>query len=311
MMHFQSLLFLTVWLSGTLVLAGLVPTAERLKVDPKTCPTIRCRENYHSVYYPGKTQCTCEPDEVYPDPSTCPLIKCTSTTRPVYHPEIDSCTCDPIPPVCPNTIFCAAGCYRVLDSATQKCVCQVTNPIPKTCPQFKCLQNHHVVYDPDTDNCSCVPDCPDLMCIAEQRVTYNYSTNSCSCKYIEGLEPSPVKARAAETYPITDPPPPPTRPATPFACSKIMCISEQHPVIDKTTGKCKCEWIRGFEPISNRPKPTSSTTSAAYTKPTPIQTNCRDTFCISEQRPTYNATTKECTCEWIPGLEPGEPSTLL
>ncbi|KAH7330362.1 hypothetical protein BKA65DRAFT_539520 [Rhexocercosporidium sp. MPI-PUGE-AT-0058] len=283
----------TTGMCGCEWIPGLEPigtTNSRRSVDPTTCPTVRCKDKYHPVYYVDKTHCTCEPD--YPDPSTCPTIKCTSSTRPVYHPETESCSCEPIPLECPNSIFCAAGCHKIQDPSTKKCGCQVTNPIPKTCPQFKCLENHHVVYHPDTDKCGCDADCPDLMCIAEQRVTYNYTTNSCSCKYIPGLEPSPIKARDAETYPLTPPSPAPTKAITPSTCSNIMCISEQHPVVDEKTGKCKCEWITGFGP-------------------TPIKSKCPDTFCISEQRPTYNTTTEKCTCEWIPGLKPGEPSTLL
>ncbi|KAG4438295.1 hypothetical protein IFR05_006230 [Cadophora sp. M221] len=294
------------WIPG---FGPVVPVTERQEVDPKTCPTVRCKDNYHPVYYPGKTHCACEPD--YPDPSTCPTIKCTSSTRPVYHPETKSCSCDPIPLECPNSIFCAAGCHKVQDPLTKKCTCQVTNPIPKTCPQFKCLENHHVVYHPDTDKCGCDSDCPDLMCIAEQRVTYNYTTNSCSCRYIPGLEPSPIQARGEETYPVISLSPVPTKGITPPACSNIMCISEKHPVLDEKTGKCTCEWIPGFGPIPIKSKPTSSPTSSGSVEPTPIKPSCPDTICISEQRPTYNPTTGKCTCEWIPGLKPGEPSTLL
>ncbi|PVH86108.1 hypothetical protein DL98DRAFT_369267, partial [Cadophora sp. DSE1049] len=296
------------WIPG---FGPAVAVTERQDVDPKTCPTVRCKEKYHPVYYPGKTHCACEADMEYPDPSTCPLIKCTSSTRPVYHPETKSCSCEPIPLECPNSIFCAAGCHKIQDPLTKKCACQVTNPIPKTCPQFKCLENHHVVYHPDTDKCGCDPDCPDLMCIAEQRVTFNYTTNSCFCKYIPGLEPSPIQDRAAEANPATSPLPTPTKAILPPVCSKIMCISEQHPVYDEATGKCKCEWIPGFGPSPIKPKPTSSPTSPVSVEPTPIKYSCPDTYCISEQRPTYNATTEKCTCEWIPGLKPGEPSTLI
>ncbi|CZT00068.1 uncharacterized protein RAG0_08217 [Rhynchosporium agropyri] len=311
-MRFQSSFFLTTWLSA-LALAGVVPsvseetTAKAQEVDPK-CTTVRCKEDFHPVYYPGKKHCVCEPDEVISDPSTCPLVKCTSTTRPVYHPETKSCSCDLIAPMCPNTIYCAAGSHKVLDPSTKKCACLVTNPIPKTCPQFKCRENHHVVYNPNSDKCGCTPDCPDLVCIAEQRVTYNFSTNSCSCKYIEGLEPSNVKSRALETHPITSPPPTPTKPAVPSACSDIVCISEKHPVVDKKTGECKCEWIRGLEPVPVKSEVTSPATPLGNTKPPPVQKDCPDTVCISEKRPTYNTVSNECTCEWIPGLEPGEPS---
>ncbi|KAG4419081.1 hypothetical protein IFR04_007773 [Cadophora malorum] len=295
------------WIPG---FGPALAVTDRQDVDPKTCPTVRCKEKYRPVYYPGKTHCACEPDMEYPDPSTCPLIKCTSSTRPVYHPETKSCSCDPIPLECPNSIFCAAGCHKIQDPLTKKCSCKVTNPIPKTCPQFKCLENHHVIYHPDTDKCGCDPDCPDLMCIAEQRVTYNYTTNSCFCKYIPGLEPSLIQDRAANAD-ASSPLPTPTKAILPPVCSKIMCISEKHPVYNKTTGNCKCEWIPGFGPPTPiKPKPTSPTSSGSI-EPTPIKPGCPDTYCISEQRPTYNATTGRCTCEWIPGLKPSEPSTLI
>ncbi|KAK0128857.1 hypothetical protein ONS95_000805 [Cadophora gregata] len=150
------------------------------------------------------------------------------------------------------------------------------------------------------------------MCIAEQRVTYNYTTNSCFCKYISGLEPTLIQDRAAEANPATSPLPKPTKAILPIACLNTMCISEQHVVFDKATGKCKCEWIPGFGPPAPiNPKPTSSPTSPGSIKPTPIKPSCPDTYCISEQRPTYNITTGKCTCEWIPGLKPGVPATLL
>lgn len=192
---------------------------------------MRCKDTYHAVYTPGQKHCACEPN--YPDPSTCPTIKCASWSHPVYHPETKACSCEPNPPECPNAIFCAAGCHKVQDPSTKKCGCEVTNPIPKTCPQFKCLEYHHVVYHPETDKCGCDVDCPDLMCIAEARPIYNYSTNSCNCQYIPGLEPSPIREREAQVSP--SPTPAPSKPGTPIACSKIMCIPEKHPVYNAST----------------------------------------------------------------------------
>ncbi|KAI9051070.1 hypothetical protein LZ554_005178 [Drepanopeziza brunnea f. sp. 'monogermtubi'] len=232
-------------------------------VDPSTCPTIRCRAGYHALYIPDKRVCTCEPDA--PDPSTCPTIKCTSTTHPVYHPETKRCSCEPNDLVCPNIILCAAGSTKVQDPKTKECACKITNPIPKTCPLFKCVQGTHVVYHPETDKCSCDTDCPDIICIAEKEPVWDSSTNSCSCQWIPGLEPSSdstaVTAREATALsttpglaptPITYKPKPTIRPVPlpmPLpGCRDVFCISEQHPVYNVTSGKCECEWIPGLEP---------------------------------------------------------------
>ncbi|EKD15861.1 uncharacterized protein L3040_003281 [Drepanopeziza brunnea f. sp. 'multigermtubi'] len=254
------------WIPGFGPAAIDTRSADVVEVDPSTCPTIRCRAGYHALYLPSKKVCTCVPDA--PDPSTCPTLECTSTTHPVYHPETKSCSCEPNALVCPNIIFCAAGSTKVQDPKTKVCACKITNPIPATCPLFKCVQGTHVVYHPETDKCSCDTDCPDLICIAEKQPVWDSATNSCSCQWIPGLEPSPdpmaVTARSATAMSTT-----PTLPPRPTARS----------------------------PITSKPKPKPTI------KPGPLP-GCRDVFCISEQHPVFNATSGKCECEWIPGLEP-------
>ncbi|PBP26969.1 hypothetical protein BUE80_DR002027 [Diplocarpon rosae] len=247
-----------------------------------------------------------------PEPSTCPTIRCTSSTRPVYHPEKKSCSCDPVPLVCPNTILCAAGYQQVQRSNTKKCTCELINPIPKTCPQFKCLEFNHVVYHPETGKCGCEFDCPDIVCIAEARPIMDPTTHSCGCQYIPGLEPSVVVGRDTSTAatPATYSTPTPQN-----TCSEILCIAEKHPVFNATSGLCECEWIAGLEPggpatLVVRDSLTTSQTSTQPTDPpTPIAIvdpppSCTETICISEKRPVYNPTSKTCECQWIPGLEP-------
>ncbi|CAL3968737.1 unnamed protein product [Diplocarpon coronariae] len=231
------------------------------------------------------------PKPAVPDPSTCPTIRCTSSTRPVYHPETKKCSCEPVPPVCPNTILCAAGYHKAQSSPAKKCTCELNNPIPKTCPQFKCLEYTHVVYHPETGKCGCEYDCPDIICIAEARPIMDSTTKSCSCQYIPGLEPSVVIGRDAPTTAKLDVY---STPTSKNACSDIFCIAEQHPVFNATSGLCDCQWIAGLEPG----EPSDPT---LIIDPPP---SCTDTICISEKHPVYNPTSKTCECQWIPGLEP-------
>lgn len=274
-------------------------------VDPATCPLIRCGSGTHPFYNPDTKSCACNPDngkeicltattclvgstatwnpvtetcacvpnttvkraEPAVDPATCPTIKCTSTTHPVYHPDTKRCSCEPNEPVCPNAIFCAAGAHKVLKG--KKCICQLDNPVPATCPKFKCLEKTHVVYNPDTKKCGCVPDCPDLFCIAEKTPVYDSTSNTCACQWIPGLEPTPV---------VT-----PTSP-----CADILCIAEKTPVPNPETNTCSCEWIPGLEPSS----------SVKRALPTPSRKNpCKDILCIAEKQPVANYTTNTCSCE--------------
>lgn len=278
-----------------------------------SCPKIFCPNGKGPEWDPVTKTCHCKED--IPDPSTCPTIKCTSKTHPVYHSESKTCSCEPSPPVCPTTIVCASGCHTVQNTSTKACTCEVTNPIPKTCPQFRCVADYHVVYNLKNDNCGCEPNCPDLFCISEQHPTMDYATNTCSCQWIEGLEPLPViEARKAQSTTVAS-----SRP-TGFSssCPGLFCISEQHPVFNTTTGKCECEWISGFGPVPMKHRPTpilsltsivpSSPTATPISLPTPL---CEDIVCISEMEPVYNFTSKICECQWIPGLQPSLVGTPI
>lgn len=300
------------WIAGFGPSAAVTARDAAAPVDPATCPTIRCATGYHAVYQPSPKLCTCEPDA--PDPATCPTIKCTATTEPVYHPETKRCSCEPKEPVCPNVIFCAAGSHKRLDPKTKRCVCVVTNPIPTTCPLFKCVQGTHVVYHPATDKCACETDCPDLMCIAEQRPVFQPASSSCSCQWIPGLEPG-VTARDLARSSVA---PAPTRRAS-RGCRGIFCIAEQHAVFNASAGRCECEWIPGLSPspspsplvarasLNLEPShpPTATATAPPRAIPGPPPPLCDDTFCLAEMEPVFDPETGVCECRWLPGLEPG------
>jgi len=53
-------------------------------------------------------------------PELCLTIECKGNTRPVFFPEL-KCDCEPNLPICPNTIFCAAGVHEVLFKHNENC----------------------------------------------------------------------------------------------------------------------------------------------------------------------------------------------
>jgi hypothetical protein len=87
------------------------------------------------------------------------------------------------------------------------------------------------------------------------------------------------------------------------------------PKVNSTTGLCECEWIPGLEPgeptdVKRDSVEERAAEPEAVAEPQrkPVKPTCTGIFCIAEQHPVYNATSGRCECEWIPGLEPGNPS---
>jgi hypothetical protein len=90
-----------------------------------------------------------------------------------------------------------------------------------------------------------------------------------------------------------------------ISCPDLMCIAEMHPMLNATSNTCACAYIPGLEPPSEVDPPTAVQRDVISSSVLPIpELPCRNFFCISEQRPVFNASSHTCSCEWIPGLEP-------
>ncbi|KAH6666609.1 hypothetical protein B0J14DRAFT_603999 [Halenospora varia] len=113
---------------------------------------------------------------------------------------------------------------------------------------------------------------------------------------------------------LAHPAPPSSSPS--IAPCNIRCRSGYHLYTPPSTGKCTCvpdstkeicltatTCVAGSQPVWDEK---TSTCSCVPNKPD----LCAEIMCIAEQHPVYNAETKTCNCEWIPGLEPGNPTTV-
>ncbi|RDL40787.1 uncharacterized protein BP5553_00766 [Venustampulla echinocandica] len=293
-----------------------------------------CIAESRPTYNASTNSCSCEPIPGLGPAPFCGDTLCISEKEPVYNVSSSTCYCEWIPgleqrdvvtpePVAPqcNDMFCIDTKHPVYNSTSQKCECQWIpgmEPTPhKLCADTMCISEMEPIYNMTSGRCYCewlpsffqkkeevaasspiiptppptaIPTparrtCPLIRCIAEMTPVWNEEAQKCFCEWIPGLSPTPG--------------PTPTPKPGGSLCKGIYCISEQHPVYNSASGKCECEWIPGLEPSP----------IASLSLPTPpIKTRpphvCPMMACIAEKHPVYDPVTQNCSCYWIPGLEP-------
>ena len=208
-------------------------------------------------------------------------------SHPFWNSSTKKCSCNDnnAENICKTATLCPPNTFPVWNASTETCNCVKSTYTkrqdeetvdPSTCPTIRCMEGYQPKYIKGQAHCICEkipgtssypgsssdptltihseePSCLlYIKCAKGYISTRDPKTNQCSCK----LDPT--------------------------LCTDWMCIAEQIPVYNATTGKCGCQWIPGLEPVNP----------------------CADVLCISEMTPTVDESTGTCKCVWIPGLEP-------
>jgi hypothetical protein len=97
--------------------------------------------------------------------------------------------------------------------------------------------------------------------------------------------------------------------------ARTSSTSQKNTPYNITTRKCDCEWIPGLGPITLKRQPVDPSTCPNITCTIgniPVyhwntdtctrDADCPGTVRIAEKEPFYNATSGECSCDWLPGL---------
>jgi len=254
--------------------------------DPETlCKTATdCISGYLPIWYEETKQCMCEPQSD-PDKDRCLMATtCVPGSHPFWNPSTKKCSCkdDNGESICKTLTLCPQNTYPVWTPLTETCNCVksvkekragVTAPKKvdlTTCPTILCQAGYTPQYIPAQARCSCVkipvitpPSCLlTIKCAPGYISNYDPQSKICSCK------PDPTK------------------------CLDLMCIAEQIPVYNLTTGRCGCQWIPGLQPVTGTLKSIIARDA------------CSDVMCIAEMVPKLDPVTGQCNCVWISGLQP-------
>jgi hypothetical protein len=315
--------------------AGEQPT------DPSViCNTATtCSFGSHPVYDAKKKTCNCEANagndggEEPIDPSVICLTAttCSVGSQPVYDSQKNTCNCvantgngageDPTDPsvICLTATTCSIGSQPVHDSQTKTCSCKANNNTinsprvdPTKCPNIRCAAGTQPSWVVSDQTCICkkisglratpitsgkvkerdilsppatsIPQCADMMCVDEKFPRFNTTTQECECVYQLGTEPYPGGG----------------------LCPDTMCVAEKEPIYNTTNGLCYCDWLPDFW-YKRDAKPVKLPVDPMPKDPKVCST---DVWCIPEMRFVYDEAMRECTCQWIPGLEPS-PATKM
>ncbi|CAG8958249.1 hypothetical protein HYFRA_00000603 [Hymenoscyphus fraxineus] len=318
------------------------PDIEEREPLPESCPLIRCRGGFRAVYLQDEGRCTCQElpaaevecqkticasgtigplfnsttstcscEIAEPIPESCPQMKCMEHSHVVFHPETGKCRCDED---CP-TLMCVITRERSYNITTNTCSCARIPGIegsPK--PNGWANRGSGIGRTPMVPKCD-----KELTCVGNKAPVFNAILGACQCEWRGGKKPdfdafldgltrtSDRKERRVGTLSVSSAVPTRTRipSSLPMECLTMLCPSEKYVFYNSETGRCAC--VPFPRPgLSTSPIPSLDTELRTARDSSSTSDACPGTVCISEMAPFYDLSTKSCSCEYIPGLEPGE-----